>query len=118
MTRMVIKATSGADNAESCVMAFTVASTAVASGHDVSLWLTGEATLFAIPGTEDLTIPHSLPLSTLRDVVLDGGSITVCGQCAERRNITGEDLLPGIRLAGAASFVEEVAAGDARVLVY
>src|SRR4051812_49996092 len=48
--RLVLKVTSGADAPERCAQAFTVAATSVASGVDVSLWLTGEASWFALPG--------------------------------------------------------------------
>jgi predicted peroxiredoxin len=42
----------------------------------------------------------------------------VCTQCAARREITPGDLLHGVRIAGAAVFVEEVLADDAQALVY
>jgi predicted peroxiredoxin len=50
--------------------------------------------------------------------VLAGGTVTVCTQCAARRAITEADVLPGVRIAGAAAFVEEALAEDARALVY
>jgi predicted peroxiredoxin len=104
---------------EPCAQAFTVAATAVAAGAPVSLWLTGDATLMATPGrAEAFALPHSAPLADLRDSVLDGGTLTVCTQCATRRGLTQADLLPGVRLAGAATFVDEVLAEDAQALVY
>ena len=39
-------------------------------------------------------------------------------QCAARRGLTQADLLPGVRLAGAASFVAEALTDDAQALVY
>ena len=51
MTRpLVVKVTCGADDAERCNQGFTVAATAVAAGAEVSLWLTGEAAWFGVPG--------------------------------------------------------------------
>ena len=47
---LVVKVTAGKDDQERCNQAFTVAATAVASGLQVSLWLTGEAAWFALPG--------------------------------------------------------------------
>ncbi|NLF03636.1 MAG: sulfur reduction protein DsrE, partial [Actinomycetales bacterium] len=52
------------------------------------------------------------------EAVLEGGSVTVCTQCAARRELTEEDLLPGIRIAGSAVFVEEVLAPRTQALVY
>ena len=41
--KLVLKVTAGADAPERCSQAFTVAAVAVASGVEVSLWLTGES---------------------------------------------------------------------------
>ena len=123
LTRMarllVVKATAGADSPERCSQAFTVASTAAASGVDVSFWLTGESTWFALPGrAAEFELPHSAPLPDLLAAVLAGGQVTVCTQCAARRGITAEHVLEGVRIAGAAAFVEECLADDAQALVY
>lgn len=116
---LVVKVTAGSDAPERCNQAFTVASTAAASGIDVSLWLTGEASWFALPGrAEEFHLPHSAPLAELLHVVLTTGRVTLCTQCAARREITEADVLPGIRIAGAAVFVEEAMAEGAQVLVY
>jgi predicted peroxiredoxin len=115
----VVKVTAGKDDPERCNQAFTVAGTAVASGVPVSLWLTGEAAWFALPGrAADFSLPHAAPLADLLASVLSLGTVTVCTQCAARRDITAADVLPGIRIAGAATFVAEIMADDARALVY
>ena len=116
---LVVKATAGADAPERCAQAFTVAATAVAAGVEVSLWLTGEATWYALPGrAASFALPHSAPLPDLLGAVLAGGRVTVCTQCAARRGITGADVLPGVAIAGAAGFVEEVLADGTQALVY
>ena len=117
--RLVVKATAGADAPERCAQAFTVAAVAAASGTEVSLWLTGEASHFAVAGqAEAFELPHSAPLNELRDAVLAAGTITLCTQCAARRGITADDVLPGVRIAGAQTFVEEVLGDDVQALVY
>jgi predicted peroxiredoxin len=117
--RLVVKVTAGSDAPERCAQAFTVASMALAAGAEVSLWLTGEASWFAVPGrAEEFVLEQSAPLSELRDAVLAGGRVTLCTQCAARRGIGADDVLPGVRLAGAAVFVEEVLGEDAQALVY
>ncbi|MDQ1685583.1 MAG: hypothetical protein QOC82_2320 [Frankiaceae bacterium] len=116
---LVVKLTSGAEAAERCAQAFTVASVAIASGIDVSLWLTGEASWFALPGrAEEFELPHSAPLAEMRAAVLAGGQLTLCTQCAARRDITAADVLPGVRIAGAQTFVAEALADGAQALVY
>jgi predicted peroxiredoxin len=116
---LVVKTTSGADAPERCAQAFTVAATAVAAGADVSLWLTGEAAWFAVPGrAAEFELPHSAPLEDLLAGILAGGRVTLCTQCAARRDIGPGDVIEGVRIAGAAVFVEESLAEGAQALVY
>lgn len=116
---LVIKVTVGEDDPERCNQAFTIASTAAASGVSISLWLTGEAAWFSLPGrAEKFSLPHAAPLADLLATVLALGTVTVCGQCAARRDITQADLIAGVRIAGAATFVAEAVTGDAQALVY
>jgi predicted peroxiredoxin len=116
---LVVKLTAGSEDPERANQAFTVAASGVAAGVSVSLWLTGEASWFGLPGrAEGFTLPLATPLSDLRDAVLAGGTLTVCTQCAARREITEDDVAPGVRLAGATTFVEESLAGGAQALVY
>ena len=116
---LVIKATAGKDDPERCNQAFTVAAAAVASGVQVSLWLTGEAAWFSVPGrAADFSLPHAAPLTDLLASVLTGGTVSLCTQCAARRDIAPEDVIQGVRIAGASTFVAEVMADGAQALVY
>lgn len=119
MRSLVVKVTCGAEQAERCNQGFTVAAAAAASGVPTSLWLTGEAAWFGVPGkAEEFELPLATPLAELRDSVLALGTVTVCGQCAARREIGEADVLPGVRIAGAPVFVEESLADGAQALVY
>jgi predicted peroxiredoxin len=114
-----VKVTAGADDAERCNQGFTVAATAVAAGAEVSLWLTGEATWYAVPGrAQGFVLEGATPLPDLLQVVLTGGRVTVCTQCAGRRGLGADDLLAGVRLAGSPSYVEEVLGEGVQALVY
>jgi predicted peroxiredoxin len=117
--KLVIKVTAGADAPERCSQAFTVAAVAAASGVEVSLWLTGESSWFALPGrAAQFELPHAAPLPELIDGILAGGRITLCTQCAARREITEADVLKGVRIAGAQVFVQESMADGVQALVY
>jgi len=119
MRKLVVKVMAGVNDPERAAQAFTVASTALAAGFEVSLWLTSEASYFALPGNaESFQLPHSAPLHELRDAILAAGRITLCTQCAARRNLQLGDLIPGIEIRGSASFVEEIMQGDTQALVY
>lgn len=116
---LVIKVTVGKNDPERCNQAFNVAATAVASGVPVSLWLTGDASYLAVPDqARQVQLAYATPLEDLLAAVLAGGTVTVCTQCAARREISERDVLEGIRIAGATTFVAEVLAEGAKPLVY
>lgn len=72
-----------------------------------------------MPGrAEAFTLELATPLAELRDLVLSGGTLTVCSQCATRRGLVAGDLVPGTRVAGAAVFTEEILADGVQALVY
>jgi predicted peroxiredoxin len=116
---LVLKVTAGQNDPERLNQAFTVAAAAAASGVPLSVWLTGEASWLALPdGCPDLKLPHSTPLEDLLAVVLRAGTVTLCTQCAARRDITEDDVIDGVRIAGATTFVAEILADGAQALVY
>jgi predicted peroxiredoxin len=91
----------------------------VAAGADVSVWLTGESAWFALPGrAEQFVLPHAAPLPDLLHAILGAGSLTLCTQCAARRGIGPGDVLPGVRISGATTFVEEALGDGVQALVY
>ena len=58
--KLVVKVTAGVDAPERCSQAFTVAATALSSGAQVSLWLTGESAWFALPDrAAEFELPHA-----------------------------------------------------------
>src|SRR5215210_3906993 len=119
MRSLVIKCTAGVEEPERCNQAFTVAASAIASGAQVTLWLTGEAAWFGVPGrAEDFELELAGSLADSRDLVVEQGRLVVCSQCAARRGITAADLVPGAHIAGAASFAEEILQDGVQALVY
>ncbi len=119
---LVVQVASGQNDPERCAQGFTVAATAVASGVRTSLWLSGEASWFALPGrAQTFELPHSAPLADLLAALLAAGalaSVTLCSQCAVRRGIGIDDVIPGIRIAGAALFVEEIMRDGVQALTF
>jgi predicted peroxiredoxin len=115
---LVLKVTCGADDPERANQGLTVAATALTAGASVSLWLTGEGAWLGVAGHDPFELPHAASPRDLVEAVLGGGRVTVCTQCAARRGITEADVLPGVRIAGAAAFVEEALAEGVQALVY
>jgi predicted peroxiredoxin len=118
-SHLVIKLASGLADPERVAQAFSVASTAIASGIEVSLWLAGEAAWFALPGrAEEFSLPHAPHIDVLLATIISEGTVTLCSQCAVRRNINEGDQIEGIRIAGTATFVEEITRESTQALVY
>jgi predicted peroxiredoxin len=115
---LVLKVTCGADDPERANQGLTVAATALSAGASVSLWLTGEGAWLGVADRETFDLPHAASPRDLVETVLAAGRVTVCTQCATRRGIGEADVLPGVRIAGAAAFVEEALADDVQALVY
>ena len=119
MRDLVVKVTVGAETPERTNQAFTVASAAATAGAKVSLWLTGEATWLAVPGgAEEFALEKATPLNELIGLILETGQVTVCSQCASRRELTEDDLIDGINIKGAFVFAEEILRDDVQALVY
>jgi predicted peroxiredoxin len=117
--KLLIKITCGAEAAERANQAWTVAAMGVAAGASVSVWLTGDAVWFAVPGQQpDLELPYATAVADLVETVRLGGAITVCTQCAARRELGEGDLVESATIQGAASFVEAALADNVRALVY
>jgi predicted peroxiredoxin len=116
---LLIKITCGAEAPERANQAWTVAAMGVAAGASVSVWLTGEAVWFAVPGRQpDLELPYATPVAELIETVRLGGTITVCTQCAARRELVVDDLVESATIQGAVSFVEAALADSVQALVY
>jgi predicted peroxiredoxin len=115
---LLVKVTCGADAPERSNQGLTVAATAAAAGVPVSLWLAGEAAWLGVAGRPSYDLEHAVSPAELIATVLAGGTVTVCGQCAKRRDIGDADLVSGARIAGAAQFVEESLGDGVQALVY
>ncbi|WP_019146921.1 DsrE family protein [Timonella senegalensis] len=118
-SRLVIKSTNGTDRIETVNQALTVATTALAAGVETSVWLTGDSVLLAVPRyAADIELEHGNSFEDMVSLIIAEGSLTVCTQCAARRNLTQVDLLPGVRIAGSTSFVEEILRDGTQAIVY
>lgn len=114
MQRLVVQLTT--DDPEKVAAAMTVSMTAAASGADVRLWLSGPATLLAVPGREpNVHLAHAPDPHQAMDLV---AGVAVCSQCAARRGLQDQDLRPGAVIAGAATLVEALLADGTQAITY
>ena len=116
---LVVTITAGEEAPERCSQGFTVAAAATSAGADVSLWLAGEAVWLVTPGrAAAFDLPHTAPLDGLLDLLLGAATVTVSATSAARRDLGDGDFLPGVRIAGAASYVEEILRPDTQAVTF
>jgi predicted peroxiredoxin len=114
---MVIKVTVGIRSSDRCLLAFKTATRAIQDDFSVSFWLAQDASFLAAPGRiPDVSSLASDGLPELLTLLIKNSTVTLCRGCAARRDIRTGLLLPGIRMAGAAVFVEECLEADLAVV--
>jgi predicted peroxiredoxin len=107
--KLVVRVTHGPDNAERAAQGLTVASSAIASGVAVELWLMNDGVSLGQRGAlEDMTVPHSPKVTDLWTAIAENAVIYACSPCLARRDIDPTTLRDGITPAGAAAFVASV----------
>lgn len=116
---LVVKVTHALDDPERAHIGCNVASVALVSGIDVSVFLAMEGVQLARPGVPaDLVVDDAPPISELLDALYAMATVTVCTPCATRRGLDGSDFRDGTQMAGSARFVELATADGATALVY
>jgi predicted peroxiredoxin len=116
---LVIKLTAGLEAPERVSQAFSVASAALASGVNVSFWLTGDAAYFAVPGKADeFELPHAAPLADQLAALVSGARVVLCSQCAVRRNINDGDQIKELLLKAPHHLLKKLRAKARKQFVY
>jgi predicted peroxiredoxin len=113
MARMLFHCTHGADDPERAIVPFIAANVAAASGQEAVVLLTIEGAWLCRRGDADGIRLEGFPAlrQLMNDFVEAGGEIWGCSACTTPRGITGDQLVPGARIVGAATIVEAVAQG-------
>lgn len=119
MSTLIVKIASGTDDLERCNQGWMASVAALSAGVTVSVWLAGDAVLFAKPGfAEGVVLRGAQSFAEAVRTVLAEGRLTACTQCLNRRGLQQADLLPGVHVGGAMGFIEEVMADGVKALVY
>jgi predicted peroxiredoxin len=113
-TELVVLMTKGADHELSSV-AFTIANGGITAGFRVFAFLTSSAVDLVRRRAAD--VPHVPPLESLKSLIADfltrGGTIWACSPCVKARGYSQEDLIDGVKIAGASVMHERLRAGAA-----
>lgn len=111
---LVFVCTHGPDDPERATVPFILAATAAVSGKRTVVLCTIEGSWMGTSRIRDAEDPAMPVPADLRQTVLDnGGEVWICGACATKRNITGDDTDDGCSIVGAAQIVELLASGRA-----
>jgi predicted peroxiredoxin len=109
--QLVIMCMHGPEEPERATIPFVMATAAQASEVSVIMGLQADAVMLAKKGIGDSVAAKGFPpLKDLLAVYLEmGGTLMVCGPCAQSRKIDpNTDLIEGADVVGAATFVEKI----------
>ena len=113
MARMLFHCTHGLDDPERAIVPLIAANVAAASGQEAVVLLTIEGAWLCKRGYAETVELEGFPklAELLADFVEAGGEVWGCSACTTPRGITGDDLVPGAQIVGAAAIVAAVAEG-------
>lgn len=108
--KLVIALTRGLDDERSSA-AWSIANAAIASDMEVTMFLVAAGVDWVRKGAAD--VPHLNPVDPplrdmIKNVTSNGGHVLVCPPCAKVRGYSEADLIPGAKLAGAPTMLEEI----------
>lgn len=120
MTKFLIHVTTGKDNPTKAALAFLVAKTALEDGHEVQLFLAGDAVLLL--KDEVLNEVTGLGTGKLSDhykvIVEKGGKFFLSGNSSKARNLTEEDLKGKPAVFALPNVLVKLAAESDKVFTY
>ena len=111
--KIVILLTRGLDD-ERASVAWSIANASLASGFEVTVFLTSSGLDWVRKGAADRAHlnPYDPPMKDLIDGVLEGGgTVYACPPCAEVRGYAEDDLIDGVVVAGAPAMLERIKQG-------
>ena len=108
-SKLVIMITHGPEDPERATIPFALAVAAQASGVEILLGFQLNGVLLLQKGkAEGVTFPGFAPLKDLLDTYRDsGGQLFACRPCLQARNIITEDLIEGVTVVNAPTFINE-----------
>jgi predicted peroxiredoxin len=118
--KVVINLATGLEDAERPLVAFLVATAALAKGKQVAVFLTKDAFKLGLPGhAEGVACDGCPPLERLfEQFVAGGGEFLVCPICFNARKLDESQLVSNARLGGATPLWEWIGDGATTVFSY
>ncbi len=112
--KMLIAVTSGTDDPTRATLGMIAAKVAKEQGHDVTIWLQGEAAVIANAQVYEKIVGHNMPpMKGLVEYLVGAGvEIWVCEACAKGRNVGPDNFVATARYMGMGDYVKAVAAAE------
>lgn len=113
--RFLFPCSHGAAEPERATVPFIAGSVAAISGKRATVVCTSEAVRIGTPGYAETIEEEGLPplVDLVRQLLDAGGELWLCSACTTKRGITGDDVIDGAQIVGAARIVEALAEGRA-----
>lgn len=110
--KILINCQDGNNNIERATISFILAFTASKTA-ETAVFITAEALQICVKGNMQKMLAEGYePLSDLVNGFLkNGGKIWLCPACAKAKNVTQDDLIEGVEIAGAPKTMAFMAAG-------
>lgn len=94
--------------------ALKLAETAIAKGHKVNMWFSGNSTMISNKGQKEFK-DYSHLEKRLKELIGKGMEVVSCEACSMARGVPKENLVEGVKSAAMDWYLARAAAGD-RVL--
>jgi len=118
MAKITVKVSGAPYGSESVYNCLRFVLAALAEGHDVNLFLLGDAVVAAKEGQQTPEFPGLLEGAMpnvgelLKSAVRQGAKVKACAVCCKQRVITQEDMIEGCEIGSMKDLVNWVVSGD------
>jgi len=101
--KVLVNLATGMEDGERVLVAFLVATAAVAQGKQVVVWATKDAVRLGLPGEMNGVVCKDCPpLERLLQQFVDGGGeLWLCPICLSARDLTDAEKIPNTKVLGA-----------------
>lgn len=112
--KFVISVAAGTDDPTRATLGMMAAKVAADQGHEVIVWLQGEATVIANKNVYDKIVGHNMPpMKGVMEALLAAKvPLWVCAACGSGRGVTPENMVETAAYMGMGDYVGAVAASD------
>lgn len=112
--KFVISVSAGTDDPTRATLGMLAAKVAADQGHEVIVWLQGEATVIANRNVYEKILGHNMPpmKGAMEALIAAKVPLWVCEACGKGRNVGPDNFVETAQYKGMGDYVGAVAAAD------